>query len=176
MQRYDFSNSNKIISIKDFIELLSNKKDICQFIWDNKDLLGESAFNITRANSLEELESKWEKRLYKAADFLLNVINNAGSKLHLYRAIILEEGEEADLECPGTCWTPAKEYALDFVDSILDEDLELDFDACIIESDVDFEDVDWVLSLCLNAIEPGEKEIRVFKNASFHDIKRVILK
>lgn len=116
------------------------------------------------------------KRLYKAADFLLDVINNAGSKLHLYRAIILEEGEEADLECPGTCWTPAKEYALDFVDSILDEDLELDFDACIIESDVDFEDVDWVLSLCLNAIEPGEKEIRVFKNASFHDIKRVILK
>ena len=175
MQRYDFSNSNKIISIDEFIELLANKKDICQFIWDNKELLGDSAFNITKANSLEEFESKWEKRLYDAADFLLDVINDADTKLHLYRAIILDKGEKVDLECPGTCWTPAKEYALDFVNGLLDDDLELDFDTCVMESDVDFEDVDWVLSLCLNAIEPDEKEIRVFKNARFYGIKRVIL-
>ena len=111
----------------------------------------------------------------EATDTIFSISNlvNPNEEIILYRGVELLGEVEPDTIHPGICWTFDKETAIQFVSQFDDDDPNNA--PCILTGKTDISNVDWLLSLLLNADEPDEKEIRIWDDSKIEIIDTVVL-
>lgn len=105
--------------------------------------------------------------------FDLTSLVNPNEEITLYRGIELMGDAEPDADHPGICWTFDKKTAINFVNQFDDDDPNNA--PCILTGKTKISNVDWLVSLLLNADEPDEKEIRIWDDSKIEIIDTEVL-
>ena len=76
----------------------------------------------------------------------------------IYRGVRLYDESDFDWDDLGNCWTWDWDSCLEFLDYWTDENKN----PFIITASTDRDNIDWILSICLNLTHVNEKELRVY--------------
>jgi len=76
----------------------------------------------------------------------------------IYRGVRLDDESDFDWNDIGNCWTWDWDSCLEFLDYWTDEDKS----PFIITASTDRDNIDWILSICLNLTHVNESELRVY--------------
>lgn len=179
MKPYSFSNTPKNYITKGvFIHqvLDCSIEETCDALWKYKDDLKDFAPDFYKADTKEDFIEKWEDRIKDAKEFMIDAGFCRYVEFNLFRSVILGPDDvKPNLSEPGSCWTDNRASAEFFGKLILDVDDDPNFAVCILDAYVEIEHIDLLGTLILNAIEPSEREIRLYKDAKFEEIEYEVL-
>ena len=156
MRNFDTSVKRILVSVLKNIIETNNFERLFDFYFEQFD-----TYKFYLHNFDEEKIKKYAHILYP---FMCN------KTIYIYRGIATETYDEIEQnEKIGNCWTYDKDIAIQFTIKLANiDDL---FTTCIFTAKCDIENIDWVMSILLNSIEPNEKEIRIYKPELLKNIK-----
>ena len=178
-----YSHSPEKMNIATLHDLFLDNYAVTEYLWKHQDFL-----KISSANNLKDAVKKGNELGYKdgflrealnvideATDTIFSISNlvNPNEEIILYRGVELLGEVEPDTIHPGICWTFDKETAVQFVSQFDDDDPNNA--PCILTGKTDISNVDWLVSLLLNADEPDEKEIRIWDDSKIEIIDTEVL-
>lgn len=88
------------------------------------------------------------------------------NEIELFRGMRLESEYDLDWNDLGNCWSYDYDSAIEFIKYFIDESMG---GAHIITAITDRENVDWILSICLNLTHINEKELRLYDSSAVED-------
>ena len=178
-----YSHSPEKMNIATLHDLFLDNYAVAEYLWKHKDFLSiSSSNNLEEAAELGETMGYEDGFLPRALDvidsatdriFDLTSLVNPNEEITLYRGIELTGDAEPDSDHPGICWTFDKETAINFVNQFDDDDPNNA--PCILTGKTKISNVDWLVSLLLNADEPDEKEIRIWDDSKIEIIDTEVL-
>lgn len=187
MQGFDnderYSHSPEKMNIATLHDLFLDNYAVAEYLWKHQDFL-----NISSANNLKNAVVRGSELGYEdgflpealnpideATDkmFSISSLVNPNEKMILYRGVELIDEVEPDTIHPGICWTFDKETAINFVSQFDDDDPNNA--PCILTGKTDISNIDWLVSLLLNADEPDENEIRIWDDSQIDIIDTEVL-
>lgn len=178
-----YSHSPEKMNIATLHDLFLDNYAVAEYLWKHKDFL-----NVSGSNNLKDAINRGDELGYKdgflpevldfideATDKMFSLSNlvNPNEEVILYRGIELMGEAEPDAEHPGICWTFDKDTAINFVNQFDDDDPNNA--PCILTGKTKITNIDWMVSLLLNADEPDEKEIRIWDDSQIEVIDIEVL-
>ena len=166
--RYKELSNSKKRNLNEIKSILSSPSDALDFFFANADEFNEILV-ISKANNIDDFKRDNYKNISRALQIVkgLSSFDNPNAPVKVYRGILLgPEDVEPDLALPGMCWTDSEQSAEDFL-SFYNDDLVDDpnYAECILMAEYKTIDIDWVYSVALMLDEPGEKELRIYKDS-----------
>ena len=80
-------------------------------------------------------------------------------EVDIYRGVKLESEEDFDWNDIGNCWTYEWDSAIEFLKYFQEDKPGKPF---ILTASTDADNIDWILSICLNLTHVNEKELRIY--------------
>lgn len=159
--KYLRAHRDEYYSIGEFDKVESSLKFVTEYIFGEDDVSAKDKAFYKGA--------EWRKNFYAMLKEYFKEILSLGEddEVEVYRGLKLDSDAEVDWDNIGNCWSydesSVEEFLNYFTDNIRGSK------NYIIQATTDRDNIDWILSICLNLTHINEKELRLYDGNDVYD-------
>lgn len=165
------------LSYAEALKICRNAKSFILYIQQNKDVY----YSLGEFDRVESVLSYIPKEMFRPMryihkDFLdmvqeyldkIMALGYNNSEIELYRGLKLKSEDDMDWDNVGNCWAYDYDSVPEFLRYFRDD---VDGKPYLLSGVTDRDNIDWILSICLNLTHIDEKELRVYDETKIEDL------
>ena len=149
------------------LKICKTPQSFIKYVQDNKKEYWEIADFDKGEVALLYMAKEFFSPIWKMSKDFLDMVKGycdeilelgTGGEVELYRGVRLEKEEDFNWNDVGNCWTYEYDSALEFLKYFTDTNKKPFLLSCTTDPD----NIDWILSICLNLNTVNEKELRIY--------------
>ena len=155
------------LTYKEALKICKTPQSFIRYVQKNKEDYWEKADFDKGEVALLYMAKKFQKPVSSLSEDFLEMVKGycdeilelgTDGEVELYRGVRLNKESDFNWKDVGNCWTYEYDSALEFLKYFTDTDKNPFLLSCTTDPD----NVDWILSICLNLNTVNEKELRIY--------------